>query len=83
MRNNKGVTLIIVIMTILLLAIMAGLIVVNSTDTYKNSKVVQFEINMKSIQKKVDLILEENNNYIELYITMIRRPDYGLHIRLL
>ena len=66
MKNNKGITLIIVIMTVVLLAILAGLIAVNSVDTYGNSRVVHFKTYMEVIQKKVDLLVEENNGYTNL-----------------
>ena len=66
MKNNKGITLIIVIMTVILLVILVGLIAVNSTDTFKNSKIVQFKTYMKAIQKKVDILVEEGNNYLNL-----------------
>lgn len=62
MKNNKGITLIIVIMTVVLLAILAGLLVADGKDTYQESQVIKFEAYMKVIQKKVDLIIEEYGN---------------------
>lgn len=66
MKNNKGITLTIVIMTVMLLTIIAALAVNYGIDTYQRSKVVEFETYMKIIQKKVDLILEEGLDYTTL-----------------
>ena len=56
MKNNKGITLTIVIMTVMLLTIIAALAVNYGIDTYQRSKVVEFETYMKIIQKKVEII---------------------------
>ena len=66
MKNNKGITLIMVIMTVILLAILAGLALKNGMDTFESSKVVKFESYMKVIQKEVDIILEEGTDYMNL-----------------
>lgn len=66
MKNEKGITLVIVIITVIVLAIIAGLIIANGTDTFKNSKVAKFETYMKMLQKKVDIILEEGTDYMNL-----------------
>ena len=63
MKNNNGITLIIVIMTVILLTILMGLIITSSIDTYYSSKFVSFETNIKLIQKKVDMALEERIDY--------------------
>ena len=63
MKNNNGITLIIVIMTVILLTILMGLIITSSIDTYYRSKFVNFETNIKLIQKKVDMALEERIDY--------------------
>ena len=60
MKNNKGVTLIILLCTVIVLLIIAGLVLYNGMETYKKSKIVKFETYMKVIQKKVDLMIEEN-----------------------
>ncbi len=60
MKNNKGVTLIIVIITVVLLTIIAGLAITYGIDTYNNTKVMKFQAYMKAIQKKVDIVIEEN-----------------------
>ena len=63
MKSNKGITLIIVIMTVVLLTILMGLVITSSIDTYNKSKFLSFEPNMKLIQKKVDMTLEERIDY--------------------
>lgn len=63
MKNNKGITLIIVIMTVVLLTILMGLAITSSIDTFNKSKFISFETNIKLIQKKVDIALEERIDY--------------------
>ena len=60
MRSNRGVTLMIMLMTVLMLAIMTGLIVRAATNTYEKMKIEKFKSNMKAIQKAVDLAVEED-----------------------
>jgi len=66
MRNQRGVTLITLIITIIILLIIAGLAINTGIDTYKNSKVIKFETYMKMIQKKVDILIEEEKDYTTL-----------------
>lgn len=66
MRNEKGLTLITVIITIILLTILAGVAVSTGIDTYEDSKVTKFETYMKMIQKKVDIIIEEETDHTTL-----------------
>ena len=66
MKNQKGITLITVIMTVVLLIILAGLIVTYGTGTFEDSKVAKFEIYMKMIQKRVDIMMEGEINYQEV-----------------
>ncbi len=66
MRSNKGVTLMMVIVTIILLTIIAGLVIYNGIISYENTKVVKFQTYMKVIQKKVDLLVEDEANYSTL-----------------
>lgn len=63
MKEQKGVTLIIVIITVIFLLLIAGIAITSGVDTYKNSKVTRFETYMKMIQKKVDIAVEEKANY--------------------
>jgi len=66
MRNQTGVTLITLVITVVLLCIIAGLAITSGIDTYQNSKAIKFESYMKMIQKKVDIILEEGRDYTAL-----------------
>ena len=63
MKNNKGITLVAVILTVIILSLLAGAIVYNIDKTYENSSIVQFTSYMKMIQKKVDFYVEEGTNY--------------------
>lgn len=63
MKSEKGVTLIIVIITVLVLTILVGLLVTNGMQTYKSSKVIKFQTYMKAIQKEVDVMIEEQKDY--------------------
>ena len=63
MKNNKGITLVAVILTVIILSLLAGVIVYNIDKTYENSSIVQFTSYMKMIQKKVDFYVEEGTNY--------------------
>lgn len=63
MKKNSGITLTTAIITVLLLTIIAGLSINYGIDSYQNSKIIKFETYMKMLQKKTDLILEEELNY--------------------
>ncbi len=63
MKDNRGITLISVMITILLLIMIAGIVITQGAGTFEKSKVVRFETNMKTIQKKVDIIMEEGTEY--------------------
>lgn len=63
MKSEKGVTLIMAVMTVLLLTILLGLLVTNGMQTYKKSKVINFQTYMKAIQKEVDVMVEEQTDY--------------------
>lgn len=70
MKNNKGITLIVLIITVILLTIIGGVSVYYGINSYEESKVIRFETNMKILQKKVDLVLEEGKNYKELGLSL-------------
>ena len=63
MEKNKGITLITLIMTVIILLIIAGLSINYWINTYKSSKVMKFETYMKILQKKVDIMIEEGIDY--------------------
>ena len=60
----------VVIMTVLLLSILAGVIVSSVGNTYENSRAIQFSSYMQIIQKKVDLYVEEGTDYKTLGQTL-------------
>lgn len=70
MKNNRGITLIAMVVTIIILGIIAGTIVMVTTDTYEGANIIQFDTYMKTIQKKVDLIIEEGTDYMQMGKTL-------------
>ena len=65
MGNSKGITLIMAVMTVLIIAIIAGVSITVGVNTYRNAQIVEFEITMSIIQKKVDIIVEEGEDIIK------------------
>ena len=63
MKNKKGITLIAVVITVVVWMIVAGITNTTSTNTFENSQFIQFETYMKTLQKKVDIALEEGKSY--------------------
>lgn len=63
MKNNKGITLIVVMITVVVLAMLTGVIVTSVGNTYENSRAVQFSSYMQMIQKQVDIYVEEGTDY--------------------
>lgn len=53
-KDNKGITLIALILTIILMLILASVTTYTGIDTYRNSKVNKFVTDMQLIQAKVD-----------------------------
>jgi len=70
MKNQKGITLLSVIITVILLAIIGGIAINSGVDTYESSKVAKFETYMKMLQKKVDLMIEEGVDYTTIGSTL-------------
>lgn len=71
MKNDRGITLTIVIMTVIMLIIIAGLAITNGINTYQDTEIIKFQTYMKAIQKKVDLIIEERVYDDSTYYTKI------------
>ena len=63
MKNNKGITLIVIMITVVVLAMLTGVIVTSVGNTYENSRAVQFSSYMQMIQKQVDIYVEEGTDY--------------------
>ena len=58
---NKGITLVSLIITIIILIILATVGTYTGLETYEQAKVTKFVANMQAIQQKVDLIVKEQN----------------------
>jgi len=65
MGNNKGITLIMAVMTVLIIAIIAGVSITVGVNTYRNAQIVEFETTMSIIQKKVDIIVETGDDILK------------------
>ncbi|MGN1301903.1 MAG: hypothetical protein ACI4U9_05225 [Clostridia bacterium] len=61
-RPDKGITLIALIITIIVMLILASVTISIGTGNIENSKMISFVSYMQTIQKKVDIIVE-NENY--------------------
>ena len=70
MKSNKGVTLIILIVTVIVLTLLTGVTYFSITNTIENSHVIQFESYMKMIQKGVDIEVEEGQDYTKMGSTL-------------
>lgn len=70
MKNNRGITLIAMVVTIIILGIIAGTIIMVTTDTYEGANIIQFDTYMQTIQKQVDLIIEEGTDYMQMGKTL-------------
>lgn len=62
--NQKGITLITVIVTVVLMVILAGVTIEIGTENIDKSKAVSFISYMQAIQAKVDVIAK-NGNYLD------------------
>lgn len=61
--NQKGITLVALIVTVVLMIILAGVTIEISTSNIDKSKTVSFISYMQAIQTKVDAIAGNNNDY--------------------
>ena len=62
MKNNKGITLITLSITIFILLLLSSTLILSTRDTYSIIKLQKFISKMKIIQAKVDEV-SENDNY--------------------
>lgn len=63
--NQKGITLITMAVTIVLMILLVGVTVELSTDNIDKSEMISFVSYMQAIQTKVDFIAENNDEYLE------------------
>lgn len=70
MKENKGITLVALIITVIILMMLAGVMISSMDDTYEKSQAIQFSSYMKMIQKKVDFYLEDGTDFKTLGQTL-------------
>lgn len=70
MREDKGITLVAAIITVVVLIMLSGVIILGIGNTYENSRVIQFTSYMKMIQKEVDYYAEEGTDATTLGRTL-------------
>ena len=63
MKEDRGITLVILVITIVLMLIIAGITITFSMDSVNHSRVVKFVAYMQIIQGKVDEIRSTNQDY--------------------
>lgn len=59
MKNNKGITIIALVITVIVLAILAGILVVSSIQTVDYTKENKFIAELKVIREKVNIASKE------------------------
>lgn len=59
MKKEKGITLITLVITVVLMLILAGTAIYSGSDTIQNSKVMAFQTEMQIVQAKVNVIAEK------------------------
>ena len=61
LKNSKGITIVALIITVILMLILVSVATYSGINTYKNTEVTKFVAQMQLIQTKVDELVEENN----------------------
>lgn len=61
LKNNKGITLVALIITVILMLILVSVATYSGINTYNNTEVTKFVAQMQLIQTKIDGLVEENN----------------------
>ena len=65
-KENKGITLIALILTVILLLILISVATYTGLDTYNNSRVTKFVMQMQLLQAKIDELSNEEIEVLEL-----------------
>lgn len=73
-KENKGITLVTLIITIIIMLILTSVTTYSGIDTYKRMKVTKFITQMQLIQGKVDE-LKDNKTVEELNLTWAKVPS--------
>ena len=63
--NNKGITLVALIITVIVLLIIASIVVYTGTDTIKNANLQSLKTNMLLIQAKTNVIAQDVEMKVE------------------
>ena len=63
MKNEKGVTMVSLVVTIILMVILASVTTYSGIESYKDMKKENYIAQLKVIQEKVNLIAEEYQNW--------------------
>lgn len=72
--NNKGITLVILIITIILMLILVSVTTYSGINSYKNMQVTKFVTQMQLIQTKInELVEEEKTDNLGIAITEIQK----------
>ena len=61
MKNCKGVTLMMVLLTVVMLAIMTGLVLRHASNTLQKAKVERFKAEVTAVEKAISLKYRENS----------------------
>ncbi len=69
MRNDKGITMVALVITILLMIILAGITVATGKNTMRTAQFQSFEYELEQIQGKVDVIYQKMQDNDEQYQT--------------
>lgn len=78
-NNNKGITLVILIITIILMLILVSVTTYSGINSYKNMQVTKFVAQMQLIQTKIDEVAEENTTKnLGITITEIQKSVLDL-----
>lgn len=84
LKNNKGVTLTVLVVTIIVIIILAGVTIASSDSLIKNTKVKNMVTNMYLIQAKAEALYEEyqfngtmkyNNTTINGYVGVVANSN--------
>ena len=70
MKKEKGITLIALVLTVMILSILVGIATYTGIDTIKSSKFTRFETELKMMQTKVNEWYEEYKNGDNTYLTL-------------
>lgn len=68
-KNEKGITLIALIITVIVMLILLSTTAYVGIDTYKESRIIAFVTQMQIIQKKVDTLVSDENTAIGTIIS--------------